>query len=165
MTAAKDNRGAKGGKPDPVIENRKARHDYHIHSTVECGLRLVGTEVKSVRHGQISLGEGWVRSEEEPQALTLMQVHIAEYPPAGPRQHLPVRPRRLLAHAREIKKLAAEAQAKGGTIVPLKVYFVRGVAKVLVGVATGKNKSDKRQDLAKKQHQRDIDRAMSKRRG
>jgi SsrA-binding protein len=120
--------------------------------------------VKSVRQGQVSLGEGWVRSDALPQALTLMQVHIGEYPPAGPRQHLPVRPRRLLAHVREIKKLTGEAQALGGTIIPLKVYFVRGVAKVLVGVATGKNKTDKRQDLAKKQHQRDIDRAMSKRR-
>jgi SsrA-binding protein len=149
----------------PTIENRKARHDYRIGQTVECGMRLMGSEVKAIRSGQISLGEGWVRAETEPPTLTLMQAHIAEWPPAGPRQHAPVRPRRLLAHPREIRSLAAEAKAQGGTIVPLKVYFVRGVAKVLVGVGVGKNAVDKRQDLAKRAHQRDIERATSRRRG
>ncbi|MDZ4829061.1 MAG: SsrA-binding protein SmpB [Phycisphaerae bacterium] len=158
--------GKKGrdGEPDPVMENRKARHDYHIGTTLECGLRLQGSEVKSFRRGQVSLNEGWVRSDTEPLGLTLMQVHVAEYGPAGARQHTAVRPRRLLAHTREIRKLSEEAKAKSGTIVPLKIYFVRGVAKVLVGVGIGKNKSDKRQDMAKKTHQRDMDRAMSKRR-
>lgn len=150
--------------PDPVIENRKARHDYHIGETLECGLKLHGTEVKSVRAGLMSIGEGWVRGETEPPSLTLMAVHIGEYPPAGPRQHTPARSRTLLAHRREIRKITGEAQAKGATIVPLKVYFVRGVAKVLIGVGHGKNQADKRQDLAKKTHQREIDRATSRRR-
>lgn len=149
---------------DPVIENRKAHHDYHIGETLECGMKLLGTEVKSLRAGQMSIGEGWVRGESEPPSLTLMATHIGDYPPAGPGQHMPKRPRVLIAHKREIRKITAEAHAKGGTIVPLRVYFVRGVAKVLVGVGVGKNRVDKRQDLAKKTHQREIDRATSKRR-
>jgi SsrA-binding protein len=151
-------------REDPVIENRKARHDYHIGETLECGIKLLGTEVKSVRIGQMSLGEGWVRGELEPPTLTLMQAHIGEYPPAGRKQHPSTRQRVLLAKRREIRKITEEANAKGGTIVPLKVYFVRGVAKVLVGVGVGKNRADKRQDLAKKTHQREIDRATSRRR-
>ncbi|MFO0826664.1 MAG: SsrA-binding protein SmpB [Phycisphaerales bacterium] len=162
MAKTKNNR--RESNAEPVMENRKARHDYHIGSTLECGLKLLGSEVKSVRNGQVSLGEGWVRVESSPPGLTLMQVHVAEYSPAGGRQHMAVRPRRLLAHGREIRKLAAEADASSATIVPLKVYFVRGVAKVLIGVAVGKHKADKRQDLAKKTHQREIDRAMSRRR-
>ncbi|MBL9120154.1 MAG: SsrA-binding protein SmpB [Phycisphaerae bacterium] len=151
-------------RDDPVIENRKARHDYHIGETLECGIKLLGTEVKSVRDGQMSLGEGWVRGELEPPSLTLMQVHIGEYLPAGRAQHPSTRQRVLLAKRREIRKITEEANAKGGTIVPLKVYFVRGVAKLLVGVGVGKNKVDKRQDLAKRTHQREIDRATSRRR-
>jgi SsrA-binding protein len=151
-------------RDDPVIENRKARHDFHIGETLECGIKLVGSEVKSVRAGQMSLGEGWVRGELAPLSLTLMQAHIGDYNPAGHRQHPSTRQRTLLAKRREIRKITEEAQAKGGTIVPLKVYFVRGVAKLLIGVGVSKNQSDKRQDLAKKSHQRDIDRAMSKRR-
>lgn len=162
--------GRKGGRArseqlDPTIENRKARHDYHIGQTLECGIKLTGSEVKAVRSGQVSLGEGWVRAESEPPALTLMQVHIAEWPPAGPRQHAPVRPRRLLAHLKEIRSISDAVKAKSATLVPLKIYFVRGTAKVLVGVGVGKNRTDKRQDLAKRDHQRDIDRATSRRRG
>ncbi|MBL9147062.1 MAG: SsrA-binding protein SmpB [Phycisphaerae bacterium] len=152
------------GTDDPVIENRKSRHDYAISETLECGMKLFGSEVKSIRNGQASLGEGWVRVDDDPLTLTLMQVHVAEFPPAGARQHIAVRPRRLLAKKREIAKLAQAAASKKGTIVPLKIYFVRGVAKVLVGVGVSKNAVDKRQDLAKKAHQRDIDRATSRRR-
>lgn len=166
MSTGKRSTGKRAAAPgnDPVIENRKARHDYAISTTLECGMKLLGTEVKSVRGGQASLGEGWVRADASPATLTLMQVHIAEFPPAGARQHAPVRPRRLLAKTREIERLAAEAKAKGGTIVPLKIYFARGVAKVLVGVGVNKHQRDKRQDLAKRAHQRDIDRATSRRR-
>lgn len=149
---------------EPVIENRKSRFDYHIGETLECGIELRGTEVKSLRSGQASIAEGWVRGEGDPPQLTLHQVHIAEYPPAGPRlQHDPVRPRRLLAHTREIRRLLEETKAKGGTIVPLKIYWVRGRAKILIGVGVGKAKADKRQDIAKREHQREIDRAMRKR--
>ena len=151
---------------EPVIENRKARHAYAIGDTLECGLKLTGTEIKSIRDAQVSLAEGWVRVEEQPPGLTLHGVHIAEYPPAGShRQHDPIRTRTLLAHKREIRKLADQVRGKGATIVPLKIYFLRGKAKLLVGIGTGKRKADKRQDLAKRDAQRDMDRAMSRRRG
>ncbi len=150
---------------EPTVVNRKARHDYAIEDTLECGLKLVGTEVKSVRNGQISLAEGYVRATETPLALELHGVHIAEYPPAGPhRQHSPTRVRILLAQARQIRKLADRALEKGVTLVPLKVYFVRGKAKLLVGIGRGKRRADKRQDLSKKEAKREMDRAMSRRR-
>lgn len=150
---------------EPVIENRRARRTYHLGETLECGLELRGSEIKSVRQGQISIAEGWVRAEENPPSLTLHGVHIAEYPPAGAqRQHDPDRVRRLLAHKGEIVKLAQGVRSRGATIIPLKVYFVRGRAKLLVGVALGKRKSDKRDDLAKRDAQREMDRAMSRRR-
>lgn len=147
------------------MENRRARHDYHIEETLECGIRLTGTEVKSVRNGQVSLAEGYVRATENPPALTLHGVHIAEYAPAGEaRQHDPGRVRALLAHKREIRKLAARTRSKGVTIVPLKMYFTNGRAKLLVGVGRGKRKSDKRQDIATRETQRDMERAMGTKR-
>jgi len=153
---------------EPVIENRKARHDYFIEETLECGIELLGTEVKSVRLGLVSLGEGYVRAEAGPRqrpALILHSVHIGEYPPAGAaRQHAPQRDRRLLAHKREIRKLAARTALRGITLIPLKMYFVRGRAKLLIGVAKGKQKADKRQSIAEREHRRDMDRAMSRKR-
>ena len=150
---------------EPSIENRKARHEFFIEDTLECGLELTGTEIKSVRAGQISLGEGYVRAVAEPLSLTLYAVHIAEYPPAGEvNQHKPTRARRLLAHKREIRKLSVKTQQKGFTLVPLKVYFLRGKAKLLIGLGRGKQKADKREDSARKQAKREIERAMSRRR-
>ena len=151
---------------EPTIENRKARHDFVVEETLECGIRLTGTEVKSVRHGQVTLGEGYVRATNgDAPSLTLHGVHIAEYAPAGEhRQHDPQRVRSLLAHRREIRKLADRTRSKGYTIVPLKMYFVRGRAKILVGVARGRRKHDKRDEMEKRESQRDIARAMSRRR-
>lgn len=150
---------------EPVIENRKARHDYAVAETLEVGLKLVGTEVKSLRLGQASLAEGWVRAQVDPPELELFNVTIAEYPPAGAnRQHVPNRARRLLANRKEIVKFATEAKAKGATIVPLKIYWVKGRAKLLIGIGLGKKQHDKRADIAKKQDKRDMDRAMSRRR-
>jgi SsrA-binding protein len=150
----------------PVIENRRARHDYAIEETLECGIRLTGTEIKSVRDGQVSLGEGYVRAVEEPPSLTLFGAHIAEYPPAAGtgRQHDPVRPRALLAHRREIRKLAEQTRSRGVTIVPLKMYFSKGRAKLLVGVARGRKHQDRREAIAKRESDRDIRRTMSRRR-
>lgn len=148
---------------EPEIVNRKARHDYHIEETLEVGIRLAGTEVKAVRAGRISLNEAYVRAELTPLSLTLHSAHIGEYAPAGANQHPAVRQRALLAHKREIANLARLSAAKGVTIVPLKLYFRNGYAKLLVGVGRGKGKSDKREDLKKRQAQRDIDRAMSRR--
>jgi len=149
---------------EPTIENRKARHDFFIEDTLECGVKLTGTEIKSIRAGKVSLGEGYVRATDAPIALVLHGVHIGEYPPAGEaRQHVPTRERVLLAQKREIRKLADKTRQRGVTIVPLKIYFVRGRAKLLIGVARGKQKSDKRQDIATREARRDMDRAMSRR--
>lgn len=149
---------------EPTIENRKARHDFFIEDTLECGIKLTGTEIKSVRNGQVSLAEGYVMATLTPPTLVLHGVHIAEYSPASAaHQHAPTRQRILLANKREIRKLADRTAQKGFTLIPLKVYFVRGRAKLLIGVARGKQKGDKREDIARREHKRDMDRAMSRR--
>lgn len=148
---------------EPTVENRRARHDYTIHETLEVGIVLAGSEVKPVRAGRISLGEGYVTATEHPPTLSLHSVNIGEYGPAGTFQHTPDRPRRLLAHKREIQKLARASMVKGFTLVPLKLYWKNGFAKLLVGVGEGRGKTDKRHAIAQREHQRDIDRAMSKR--
>ena len=151
-------------QPDsPTILNRKARHDYLIEETLEVGIALRGSEVKSIRDGGASLAEGYVRIQESPPALFLHGVHIQEYPPAAGHQHAPTRVRTLLAHKREILKLVQTVKQKGVTIVPLKLYFTRGIAKLQIGVARGKRHDDKRQDLREREARRDIERAMSKR--
>jgi SsrA-binding protein len=149
---------------EPVILNRKARHQYHILETLETGIMLHGSEVKSVREGKASIGEGYVRADAAPARLTIHGMHIGEYQPAGANQHHPTRVRRLLAHKREILKLAQKSQEKGTTIVPLRIYFKNGYAKLEIGLAVGKTKGDKREDLKKREHQRDIDRAMTRKR-
>ena len=155
----------KTGTHEPTIENRRARHDYFIEDTLECGMKLTGTEIKSVRNGQVSLAEGYVQATAEPVGLVLHSVHIAEYSPAGEaHQHDPIRVRTLLAQKREIRKLADRTRERGLTLVPLKIYFVRGRAKLLIGVARGKQKGDKRDAIAQREHKRDMDRAMSRKR-
>ncbi|HVZ93503.1 MAG TPA: SsrA-binding protein SmpB [Phycisphaerales bacterium] len=156
----------KPDNPEPEILNRRARHDYHIAETFEVGIALRGSEVKSVRKGEISLAEGYIIARTEPYRLDLVDVHIGEYKPAGTgrSQHAPTRARTLLAHRREIKKLEIATQSKGTTIVPLKLYFKNGFAKLLIGLATGKKEFDKRQSIQKRETQRDINRAMSRRR-
>ena len=150
---------------EPTIENRQARHDYSIGDTLECGIELLGTEVKSVRAGKVSLAEGYVSARAEPPELVLHSVHIAEYPPAGKAvQHDPVRPRRLLAHRREIRKLAEQVKLKGFTVVPLKIYFKHGLAKCLLTVGKGKKQHDKRHDIKERDAKREISRALSRRR-
>jgi SsrA-binding protein len=149
----------------PEIENRRARHDYAIEDTLECGIELLGTEVKSIRDGKMSLAEGFAMARADPPSLELHGVHIDEYPPAGrDRQHEPRRVRKLLAHRREIVRLATEVKAKGVALVPLKVYFTKGRAKLLLGVGKGRKKGDKRQAIAEREMRRDIDREMGRRR-
>jgi SsrA-binding protein len=158
-------KGKNSSTLEPTIENRKARHEYFIEETIECGIKLTGTEVKSVRNGLVSLAEGYVRATDAPLAMVLHGVHIGEYPPAAQaHQHSPTRERILLAQKREIRKLADKTRERGVTLVPLKIYFVRGRAKLLVGVGRGKQKADKRQDIATREARRDMDRAMSRRR-
>ncbi|MHC4446268.1 MAG: SsrA-binding protein SmpB [Planctomycetota bacterium] len=149
---------------EPTIENRRARHDYLIEDTLECGIKLTGTEIKSIRQGQVSLAEGYARATESPPALVVHGVHIAEYAAAGEHhQHDPARARVLLAHRRQIRKLADRTRSRGVTLVPLKLYFVRGRAKLLIGVARGKRRTDKRRDIAERETKREIERATSRR--
>ncbi len=154
----------KPGKPEtlPAIENRKARHDYHVEDTLECGIALMGSEIKSVRDGHVSLAEGFVRITDEPPTLTLYKVHIGEYTPAAALGHAATRTRILLAHKSEIQKWAKK-MTKGMTIVPLKLYFKGPWAKLLIGLAKGKQAHDKRRDIAKKDVERDLRRVMSRR--
>jgi len=152
------------GKAGPaVIENRRARHEYTITDTLEVGIALQGTEVKSVRDGNVSLQEGVVTIDGDPPQMTLRQVSIGEYQPAGQLQHRMDRTRRLLAHRKEIHRLARQVEQKGVTIVPLKLYFKESWAKLLIGVGTGRRQHDKRDAIKEREIQRDLQRAMSRR--
>ena len=159
---------------EPRIENRRAFRDYHIDDKLECGIQLTGSEVKSVRMGQVSLAEGYAAVEIPPlqlgkkqtgsaaPQLMLYNVEISPYPYAGAYQHVPKRPRKLLAHKRQINQLLGRTSSKGTTLVPLAMYFVRGMIKLEIGVAQGKKDHDKRQDIKKREADREIRRAMSK---
>ncbi|MFA9479277.1 SsrA-binding protein SmpB [Phycisphaerales bacterium AB-hyl4] len=147
---------------NPRIENRRARHDYHILEKLETGIVLQGTEVKSIRLGQVSLAEGFARVDPRSGELYLHNVEIAPYPHAGINQHGPKQSRKLLAHKREIDKLAGFSASKGTTLIPLAIYFVRGKAKLELGVAEGKKTHDKRQDIKKRDADRDMRRAMTR---
>jgi SsrA-binding protein len=147
----------------PVAENRKARHKFEVLETLECGLALMGSEVKSLRAGKVSLDEsfGRVRDGE----VWLMGCDIQEYPQATVWNHEPKRPRKLLLHARQVRKFADQAHEKGLTLVPLRIYFnERGVAKVLMGLCRGRKLHDKREVLKKADVKRDIERAVRSRR-
>lgn len=155
---------AKGQKkkvaPGDVATNRQARHRYELLDKLECGIVLQGTEVKALRTGTVQIKDAYcqVRDGE----LWLQNCHIPPYGPASRENHEPERPRKLLAHRREIAKLARQVEVKGMTLVPLKIYFKNGRAKLLVGLAQGKTRGDKRQTIAKRDAQRDIQRAMSR---
>ncbi len=140
-----------------VAQNRKARHDYAILDTLETGLVLAGTEVKSLRNGKASLQESWATIEGG--EVFVYQLHIPPYE-QGNRWNLdPVRKRKLLAHRSEIEKLRKAIEQKGHTLIPLKLYFTRGRAKLLIGVAKGKKTHDKREAIAERDARREMDRA------
>lgn len=141
-----------------VAKNRKARFNYEILETYEAGIELKGTEVKSVRTSKVNLTEGFI-SIDNGEAF-LKQVHISPYEQGNIFNVDPVRVRKLLLHKREIKKLIGETAQKGFTLVPLSMYLKNGKVKLSVGLARGKNIHDKRQDMAKKDAQRSIERAM-----
>jgi SsrA-binding protein len=144
------------------IVNRKARHNYHILQTLEAGIVLTGSEVKSLRAGAAQLTDAFVRIHEE--EATLYGLQIDRYPAATDRNHDPLRTRRLLLHRREIRKIRPQLDQKGITLIPISIYFSsRGLAKVELGLATGKKEYDKREDLRKRDHQREIHRAMTRR--
>ena len=141
-----------------VAENRKARHDYHIHESYETGMVLTGTEVKSLRAGKANLKDAYARIEKT--ELMLHNVHISPYDQGNRFNHEPLRTRKLLMHRSEIDKLIGKTQEKGYTLVPLKIYFTHGMAKLQLGLATGKKNYDKRQDAAERDAKREIDRAF-----
>ena len=144
-----------------IAENRKARHNYLVMDSLECGIMLVGSEVKSLRAGKISLEESYGRLRDG--ELWLVGCDIPEYVPANRFNHNPKRPRKLLIHRREIRKFAARATEKGLTLVPLRMYFKEGRAKLLLGLCRGKQKHDKRDSMKKADANRDIQRAMLRR--
>ncbi len=144
-----------------ACENRKARHDYFIHETYEAGIELRGTEVKSLRAGKANLRDSYaeVRNGE----VFVEHMHISPYEQGNIFNHEPLRPRRLLLHKREILKLFGKTREKGFTLVPLKIYFKKGRAKLELALASGKHNYDKRDALHEKSAQRDIERALKER--
>ncbi|MDR2555494.1 MAG: SsrA-binding protein SmpB [Fibromonadaceae bacterium] len=132
-----------------AIHNRKASHQYEVLDCFEAGIMLVGSEVKSIRAGHISLSESWVDISEKNE-LWLVGAHINEYSQANQFNHIPARRRKLLVHKHEIEKMQKAVEVKGLTIIPLKLYFKKRRAKLEIAICRGKNQRDKRQDLIKK---------------
>ena len=141
-----------------ICMNRRARFDYDISETLEAGLVLQGTEVKSLRDGRASLKDAY--AELLNGEMFLLHAHIDQYEQGNRANHDPERPRKLLMHRREIHRLASKAQEKGLTLIPTRMYFSKGKAKVELGLAKGKKLHDKRQDIQRRSAQRDIERAM-----
>lgn len=144
-----------------IAANRKARFDYHILDTFEAGLVLTGAEIKSIRTGEITISEAYVRPQGE--ELFLLNAYIKPYSHSGDREYDPRRPRKLLMHKREILKLIHQLEAKGTTLVPLQIHLKQGRAKVEIALGKGKAAPDKRQDLKKRESEREIAREMSRR--
>jgi len=143
-----------------LAANRKARFDYHILDTFEAGLVLTGAEIKSMRGGEMSISEAYVRPDRG--ELYLLNAHIQPYTHSGDKEYDPRRPRKLLMHRKEIDRLIKELETKGTTIVPLQIHLSKGRAKVQIGLGKGKAAPDKRQDIKKREINREIARAMSR---
>jgi SsrA-binding protein len=144
-----------------VTENRKARHDYHILETYEAGMELKGTEVKSLRSGKANLKDSYAQVENG--ELYIFNMHISPYEQGNRFNVDPVRPRKLLMHKKEIMRLLGKTKEKGLTLVPLKVYFTRGRAKIELALAQGKKLYDKREAAAERSAKRDIEKAIKER--
>jgi SsrA-binding protein len=147
----------------PRINNRRALHDYTITAKLECGIVLAGSEVKALRQGKATLQEAFARVEPDNQ-LTLYGLHIDLYDKANIHNHETIRPRRLLAHKREIKKLADETREKGIALIPLAIYFKEGRAKIEIAVGHGRKHHDKRDAIRKREMDRELRKATSVRR-
>lgn len=160
MAKAKKNDEAAG--VTVICRNRRAAHDYHLEESIECGIVLLGTEVKSLRAGHASLEDAFARLENG--ELWLHGAEIPEYSFGNRQNHKPKRPRKLLLHKAEINKFAGKATEKGFTLVPTKLYFRMGKAKLELAIAKGKQTYDKRQSLKKHEAKREIDRAMARQR-
>lgn len=145
-----------------VATNRKAQHDFFLEDRFEAGIALLGSEIKSIRAGQVSLRESYVQVRQG--EVWLIGAHIAPYNPASMMNHQPTRDRKLLLTRREIGKLESHVQERGYTIVPTKLYITaRGLAKLEIALARGKRQYDKRRDIAKREAQREIDRTLARR--
>jgi SsrA-binding protein len=158
-------KGGGGGPPEGarvVVQNRKARHDYDIEERIEAGMSLTGSEVKSLRAGNVALADAYaqVRGDE----LWLSSCRIGEYQPASYTGHAPVRDRKLLLHRSEIEKLRGRVEKSGYTLIPLSIYFKEGWAKVELALARGRTHGDRRQAIAERDTRRELDRALSRRR-
>ena len=145
-----------------IAQNKKAYHDYHIEETLEAGISLTGTEVKSLRAGKVNLRDSYALVENG--ELWLIAVHISPYEQGNIFNHDPLRKRKLLIHAAELRRLYSKIRLAGYTLVPTKMYFKDGRAKVEIALAKGKADYDKRQTLAKKEAERDMARALHSRR-
>jgi len=143
-----------------IAVNRKARHDYFIEDEYEAGMVLRGTEVKSLRLGRANLKDSYARINDG--EVFVHQMHISPYPFAYYDNHDPLRPRKLLLHAHEIKRLYGKVNEKGLALIPLKVYFQRGKAKITLALARGKHKYDKRESLRRRDQQKEMDRLRRK---
>jgi len=145
-----------------IARNKRALRDYHILDRYEAGLVLTGPEVKSLRTGKASIAEAFARVERD--EVWLHGAHVTTYDPAGPWNHDPTRPRKLLLHRREIRRLIGATQEKGLTLVPLELYFRRGIAKLTLALARGKKLHDRREDLKRKAADREMERAIRRER-
>lgn len=151
----------KRGAPSAIL-NRQARHNYFIHDTIEAGVALTGTEVKSIRAGRANLRDSFAKIESG--EAFLWNAHISPYEQGNRFNHDPLRTRKLLLHRREIAKIDMQLKTKGYTLIPLKLYFKKGHVKCEIGIATGKKLYDKRQDAATKAAKRDLDRRIKEQR-
>lgn len=147
---------------EPRISNRRATHDFHISAKLECGVALMGSEVKSIRLGKAQLTDSFAKVENG--QLVMYNCHIDPYEKAVGYTHTPKRPRTLLAHRREIKRLESASKEKSVTLIPLALYFKNGIIKLELGVATGKQQHDKRDTIKKKELDAELRRATSQRR-
>jgi SsrA-binding protein len=154
--------GIDAGKLAPRISNRRATYDYFILDKIECGIALVGSEVKSVRQGKVQLGQSFARLRDG--QAWLLGCHIEEYVEANQLNHDPTRTRRLLLHRREIRRLQQRLQKEqGSTLIPLELYFRRGYVKVLLGIAKGKKLFDKRATIKERDDKRNMEKALRRR--
>jgi SsrA-binding protein len=145
-----------------VATNRRARHDYHIEETFEAGMVLTGSEVKSLRAGRASLAEAYARVTDG--EVWVENLHIPPYSHSTAGSYDPRRSRKLLLHRREIDRLVGRTQERGLTLIPLRLYFRHGLAKLQLGVGRGKARHEKRQAIAEREHRREMERAVARRR-
>ncbi len=161
MTKARVGKSAPEGV-QVIAQNRRARHEYQIENRYEAGLELIGSEVKSLRDGNVSLSDSY--AQPRGRELVLVNCRIGEYRPAAQFGHRPLRDRKLLLHRAEIEKIRGKVEQRGYTLVPLSIYFKKGWAKVELGLARGRTHEDRREAIAEREQKREIERALSRRR-